>query len=426
MTAGALALLALLASAADAGAPDAGAPPAPRAGEIAKPAPPAGEGASPPAPPSSSPAPPPAPSAATRAAARADHALGLARLKAGRPAEAAELFQRAAAGDPGNAAFATDLGFALGKVGRRAEAEAALRGAIEKDPRRFYAYVNLADLLADDPARWDRRDAIVADLERGLSALKDDRKGRFNLLLRVANFERAVGRPAAARARLEPLLAADATPALTPAQRKRVLDLLDAVTLDERAHALDPWPAPVVGARARARADDAAAALAAGRAEDARAAADEILRDHPTWQHAHFLRGRALEALGRVDEAASELEIAVNLAPSSTPRPGACSAACSRSTAARSRPTAPTRRSATRSRSSPRGPTCASCAPRWRTGAPASPPRRPRRAPCCRPSTRARSFRRPRSGSTWAIRPASAATCSIRRSPTLRATSRRR
>jgi tetratricopeptide (TPR) repeat protein/signal transduction histidine kinase len=301
MTVSALALAAWLAVA-DAGAPEAGAS-----------APAATPGAASALPPT---APPSAPgsTAAARAAARADHALGLTRLRAGHTDEAAELFARAAAGDPGNAVIATDLGFALGKLGRRAEAEAALRAAIEKDPRRFYAYVNLADLLADDPARWDRQGAIIADLEKGLSALKDDRKGRFNLLLRVANFERAVGRTAAARARLEPLLASDA--ALTPAQRKRVLDLLDAVTLDERAHALEAWPAPAVDAVETARADGVARALASGRPEDALASADRLASERPTWQRARFLRGRALEALGRVDEAARELEIAVNLAPS--------------------------------------------------------------------------------------------------------------
>ena len=305
--AGALALLALVGvSAPDGGAPDGGAPAA--ASGSRAPAPPGAEAPVPPA------SPPPTP--ATRAAARGDHALGLARLRAGRPEEAAALFARAVAGDPTNAAIETDLGFALAKLGRRAEAEAALRGAIEKDPRRFYAYVNLADLLADDPARWDRQGAIIADLEKGLAALKDDRKGRFNLLLRVANFERAVGRTAAARARMEPLLAVEATPALTPAQRKRVLDLLDAIRLDERAHALEPWPAPVVGAAERARADEAARALAAGGAEEARALVEPLAHDHPTWQRARFLHGRALEALGRVDEAAGELEIAVNLAPS--------------------------------------------------------------------------------------------------------------
>ncbi len=286
---GVLFIIALLA--ADAGVPDAGA-----AAPVAAPA--------------------PAPSMATRATARADHALGLARLRAGRLAEATDLFARASEGDPGNAIFATDYGFALGKQGRRAEAEAALRGAIEKDPRRFYAYVNLADLLADDPARWDRRDAIIADLDKGMEQLEDDKKGRFNLLLRVANFERAVGRTAAARARLEPLLAADATRALTPAQRKRVLDLLDAVGLDERAHALEAWPSPAVDARAVEMADAAARALAAGRPDEARAISETLLRARPTWERARFLRGRALEAQGSVDEAASELGISVNLAPS--------------------------------------------------------------------------------------------------------------
>jgi Flp pilus assembly protein TadD len=258
----------------------------------------------------------PAASPAAKATARTEHAQGLQRLRAGRTDEAAALFGRAFAGDPANAVYATDFGFALAKLGRSSEAEAALRAAIELDPHRFYAYVNLADLLADDPARWERRDAIVAFLDKGLERLKDDRKGQFNLLLRVASFERAVGRTAAARARLAPLVAEAAAPPLTPAQRKRVLDELDAITLDERAHALEAWPSPAIAAGDRRLADEAAAALAAGRAEDARATAEALARRYPTWERARTVRGRALEALGRVDEAASDLEIAVNLAPS--------------------------------------------------------------------------------------------------------------
>src|SRR6476646_7011434 len=100
--------------------------------------------------------------------------------------EAATPFARAVERDPGNASFATDYGFALGRLGRRAEAEAVLRGAIDKEPRRFYAYVNLADLLTSDPARWERRDVLVAFFEKGLDALKEDPKGRFNLLLGLA------------------------------------------------------------------------------------------------------------------------------------------------------------------------------------------------------------------------------------------------
>ena len=219
-------------------------------------------------------------SANTRAAARSEHAQAMARLRDGSYAEAAELFARAAARDPGNAALATDLGFALGRAGRRTEAEAVLRGAIEKDPHRYYAYVNLADLLAEDPTRWERRDAIVAFLARGLDALKDDRKGRFSLLLGLAGFERAVGRTAAARARLQPLLAPEAPP-LSRAQRKRVLDLLDTIALDERARALEDWPAPAPAT--------------------ARRLAEEAER---------------FEAAERVDDAIRDLEIAVNLAPS--------------------------------------------------------------------------------------------------------------
>jgi len=219
-------------------------------------------------------------SANTRAAMRSEHAQAMARLRAGSYAEAAELFTKAAARDPGNAALATDLGFALGRAGRRAEAETVLRGAIEKDPHRYYAYVNLADLLAEDPARWERRDAVVAFLDKGLDALKEDRKGRFNLLLGLAGFERAVGRTAAARARLQPLLAPEAPP-LSRAQRKRVLDLLDTIALDERARALEDWPAPAPATARRLAAE-----------------------------------AERFEAAERVDDAIRNLEIAVNLAPS--------------------------------------------------------------------------------------------------------------
>jgi tetratricopeptide (TPR) repeat protein len=249
-----------------------------------------------------------------RGEARAEHAQALTRLRAGAVDEATALFAKAAAHDPSSAVIATDYGFALARLGERAEAEKVLRAAIDKDPKRVYAYLNLAELWASDPARWEKRDAALAFLERGLDAVKEDKKGRFNLLLAIAGFERAVGRTAAARARLAPLLAADAAP-LTRPQRKRVLDLVDAIALDERAHALEDWPAPSIapadlaeigGAERLVGADPTAAV----------AALDPLLARAPGWARARVARARALEALGRVDEAARDLEIAVNLAPS--------------------------------------------------------------------------------------------------------------
>jgi tetratricopeptide (TPR) repeat protein len=251
-----------------------------------------------------------------RAAARAEHAQAMTELRAGRVEQAAALFAAAVEHDPGNAGYATDYGFALGRLGRRAEAEALLRGAIDRDPQRVYAWVNLAEIYADDPTRWERRDAIITFLEKGLDAIKEDRKRRFNLVLGIANFERAIGRSAAARARLKPLLAIDAEPPLSRAQRKRVLDLFESIALDDRAHALEDWPRPEIARDDAAQANAAAHALDSGRAEEAFATADALARRYPTWARALLLRARALEATGRVDEAARDLEIAVNLAPS--------------------------------------------------------------------------------------------------------------
>jgi tetratricopeptide (TPR) repeat protein len=295
----AVAPMAALVTALAAGAPDGG---------VAAPA------VSPPAPVAAVDAPSP-PQSGARAAARTEHAQAMIRLRAGDVAEAAALFNRATEHDPANAAFATDLGFALGRAGRRTEAEAVLRGAIEKDPRRYYAYVNLAELLAEDPTRWERRDAVVTFLERGLEALKEDRKGRFNLLLGIAGFERAVGRTGAARARLRPLLAPEAPP-LTRAQRKRVLDLLDGIALDERAQSLADWPAPRLDASDAERAASAAGLVDGGHPEAALPVLEALCARHPTSAPLRVERARALEALGRLDEAARDLEIAVNLAPS--------------------------------------------------------------------------------------------------------------
>jgi tetratricopeptide (TPR) repeat protein len=288
---------ALLAATPDGGAADAAPPPAPDAGATTH----AGGGSD---------------TTAPRAAAHAEHDQAMTQLRDGNSEEAAALFAAALAHDPGNAGYATDYGFALGRLGRRSEAEAVLRGAIDKDPHRVYAWVNLAEVYADDPSRWGRRDAIITFLEKGLDAIKDDQKRRFNLVLGIANFERAIGRTTAARARLKPLLAIEADPPLSRAQRKRVLDLLETLALDDRAHALEDWPRPDVAHPDVAQVTAAARALDSGHADQALAIAESLVQRYPTWPRALGMRARALEASGRVDEAARDLEIAVNLAPS--------------------------------------------------------------------------------------------------------------
>ena len=342
-----------------------------------------------------------APPAAQRAAARAEHAQAMARLRPAASRRRPRCSRAAARARSGQRGLRDRPRLRARPLGRRAEAEAVLRGAIEKDPRRFYAYVNLAELLADDPARWERRDAIVAFLEKGLDALKDDRKGRFNLLLGLANFERAVGRTAAARARLEPLLAHRRRPAaVARAAQARARSARGARARRARARARG-----LAAARRRARPTPrrptaAARALDSGRADErARASPRRWSQRYPTWPRAlRAARARARGA-GRVDEAARDLEIAVNLAPSNARRLARARARSWRSTAARWRRSAPTRRCATRSRWSRPGPTCASCATSSRAGAPsASPQAPPARATVPVGRSRAASTSRPRSG----------------------------
>ncbi len=96
-----------------------------------------------------------------------------------------------------------------------------------------------------------------------------------------------------------------------------MLDLLDGIAFDQRAHALEDWPAPPLSAEESARVDAADRARADGHPDDALAKLEPIVRRYPSAARARLCRARALEAVGRVDEAARDLEIAVNLAPSS-------------------------------------------------------------------------------------------------------------
>jgi tetratricopeptide (TPR) repeat protein len=249
--------------------------------------------------------------AASGAAAK-DEALGIRLLKAGKAEQAATVLQRAHAKEPGNAEIANNLGHVLGKLGRRSEAERAYRAAIKADPKGWLAYAGLADLWASDPGHWDRRDQMMTLLADGLERLADDPVGRVNFIMRLANFERAIGRSANARSRLEALQHT----ALSARQRQRVQQLLDDVGDEERTRAFEDWPEPATSARARNALARAEQALVAGDAAGALLTSEPLLQAHPAWRGVRWLRARAFEALSRYDDAARELTVLLRLAPS--------------------------------------------------------------------------------------------------------------
>src|SRR5439155_26069035 len=142
------------------------------------------------------------------------------------------------------------------------------------------AYVALADLCADDPRRWERRDEIVALLHAGLAKVAGEPAGAINLTLALASFERSVGRTEAARARL--LSLDDAR--LSPEQRKKVLDLADAIRTEEQARALVDQPEPPgITADLEEMLARAEERLAHGEAAAALGVADRLTARLPSW-----------------------------------------------------------------------------------------------------------------------------------------------
>ena len=181
------------------------------------------------------------------AGADRDYHEGVARLRAGDTAAAVDRLRVAAAKNPASAAIAEELGVGLARLGARREAEAAYRRAIELDPRRSAAYVNLAELLSGSPERWQRRDEVLARLGGGLTALADDIRGRQALGVAVARFEASVGQLGEARRRLQALLGE----ALPLSLHKVARDRLAAIDEEERARSLSDWPEPELSAQDR-------------------------------------------------------------------------------------------------------------------------------------------------------------------------------
>lgn len=232
----------------------------------------------------------------------------LAKIKEGAWGEAADRLRQARDKDPKNPAIITDLGFALAHLGARAEAERLYLLAIDLDPRRFYAYVNLAELWTTDPMRWQRRDEMIGLLERALDTLATDGRARAHVELWLAELQRSLGRGAEARARVQHLTGTD-VPAPVRRRASRMLEELEA---ESHQRILRDWPEPVVPPED----SDRLKKLATTTEDKALPVLDDLLGRWPEWCEARWQRARILERLGREDEAVADLSVVVQLAPS--------------------------------------------------------------------------------------------------------------
>jgi len=227
-------------------------------------------------------------------------------LKKDRPQEAVVLLQAARAKEPRNAAIATDLGATLLRLGRRDEAEATLRSAIALDPRRDAAYLQLVGLYLDDPRRWDEAPALLTLLDRG-TALSRSPIGRYRLRLARIDLLRSVGRTVEARS----LLAEASADELAKGNERRLADLADRIAAVEKVRSAEDWPEPAVDEEHLAELRKARALFEKGDPRSALPVLERLCVAFPGWRETRFLRARALEDLGRVDEAARELGILV-------------------------------------------------------------------------------------------------------------------
>lgn len=117
-------------------------------------------------------------------------ALGYAYMRAGRPRDAETALRRAIALPPQSALEHRDLGFVLAATGRESEARAEYRRAIALDPKETGAWVNLANL---DRARGDLVRALVdfREAEKRDSTLALAVKGQAQLLGDLKRFDEA-------------------------------------------------------------------------------------------------------------------------------------------------------------------------------------------------------------------------------------------
>lgn len=183
------------------------------------------------------------------------HWLGTIALRAGKPEAALELLQRATRADPRRAQAWSDLGTALTRLERLAEAREALRRAIKADPRYAEATLNLVAVLLMGERLDEAEKVLLAALK-----LRGDHPGLHERLGHVLIQQRRLAEAEAAYRR-----AVDTAPTFAEGRVELAGLLVEQDRFEEALALLTPL----------------AAAPSA---------------------KAHYLRGVALRAQGRVEE----------------------------------------------------------------------------------------------------------------------------
>src|SRR5438067_2276082 len=100
------------------------------------------------------------------------------------------------------------------------------------------------------------------------------------------------------------------------AKEPRIAALADRIAAAEKVRSAEDWPEPAIDAEHTAELRKAQALFDKGDPRSALPVVERLCAAFPGWRAPRFLRARALEELGRVDEAARELGILVQIAPS--------------------------------------------------------------------------------------------------------------
>jgi tetratricopeptide (TPR) repeat protein len=232
-------------------------------------------------------------------------------LKAQKYEQALAQADAALADVPSSTKAAFRRGQALQALGRLDEAAAAYSAVIEAEPASKEAHTKLSEVKTADarPGAPNTASAVQVeggadssaegagtDMARALAMSADELLAHVEAIKREANALFAAGK------------VEDAS-----VEYARALSQLR--VLDERGDAATAKPAGVL--RLALRLNGAACALKAQKYEQALAQADAALADVPSSTKAAFRRGQALQALGRLDEAAAAYSAVIEAEPAS-------------------------------------------------------------------------------------------------------------